>query len=502
MELIDRLKQLSKRILDELKGTDFKLEPYEVFIPDFTEMHFKNGKVEYFLETQKIWKRDIDFEFAVPKFYQDNRKKLSDFNEVLMLLENEFQFNTEEAENVIKNFVYYLIYKIKDEFDEEKLDKLVNGFIQKLKIGTPYIKTKIYLDGIWTSLEPIEINENLKIRRIKPSDFLTHSQHILEQEFQPFGDFPTSIVRYNIPIDSNIKSLTKLQRTILKKIRMVIYSFLLFKFGSIFSRKCITPNFKPSAQGVLAQVITGFGYTSCLSDFTKGIVTHLNPHIHIKTRHTYLFSGSDASKIDNFIVFFVQPHIIKNLLRKSIEPNYINIALQRYQNAFLNVENLESQISYAISCLEALYSTKGKDLTRKLCQRISILFKVLGFSPLIIFKIVRDAYKVRSYYSHGEVVKIRDITSHHENIRILARQILECARISLLIFIQIDHLLGRKDMLIALTRHLDLKRKSDSTVQRERKRYFIKVLDDSLIDSRIYLRLNNFILRNSKLSFF
>jgi len=76
IEISQKFKKLSRIILEEvkrrrIKGTNFQLEPYEVFVPDLRTMHYKNGKVEYFLEIIEKQKYDIDFEFKVPKFYNE-----------------------------------------------------------------------------------------------------------------------------------------------------------------------------------------------------------------------------------------------------------------------------------------------------------------------------------------------------------------------------------------------------------------------------------------------
>ena len=204
--LSQKFKELSRIILEEvkrrhIKGTNFQLEPYKVFIPDLRTMHYKNEKVEYFLETIEKQKYDIDFEVKVPKFYNEFCVKLSEFKELLVILKEFLGIKEDQAGNLIKNFIYYLIYKTNRILNENDLNQIVDKYIRNLEIKTPYIKTKIFLDGIWLDREQLQINENLKISRIKSSDFETHSPEILKQQFGPFGNFPYVVLKYKIPLN-------------------------------------------------------------------------------------------------------------------------------------------------------------------------------------------------------------------------------------------------------------------------------------------------------------
>ena len=496
-ELLQKFMDFSRIIIEELKRRDKKdinsfLEKYEVFVPDLRKLHLRDGKVDYILESMKIKKNYIDFEFDILPFFNDFCVKLPEYEKIQNLLKEIYQIREGQCEYIIKSFTFNLIYKYSQKLDEIEFNKFITKFIQKLNSKEVYVKTKIFLDGIWLAKGQILINENLKIRRIKPKDFESVSQDVLSQKIRSFGDFPYTVLKYNIALNKDFNNLADLQIFVLKEIRIMIYAFSLFKFGSVFSRECIIPIFKSTSPDVIFQAVSGFGYSSCKVDFTKGNIKHINPHLHIKTRHIYTISETDVKGLNEFIGVFKSVKLKETILTDSKNPNYISIALNRYQNAFLNVENIESQISYAISCLEALFSMKGSDLKRKLSQRISIIFKILGFNPVVIYKIVRDAYDVRSDYSHGEIVKFEDKTR-------LSKKIMQCARILLLIFIQIDTTLSNKETVIKLLKYKNLKEKKEKTVIRNRKQYFLDAVDYTLIDNHTYLKLNKFITRHCKL---
>jgi hypothetical protein len=295
------------------------------------------------------------------------------------------------------------------------------------------------------------------------------------------------VLKYKIPLNFEIKNLIQLQIELLKKIRLLIYAFLLLRFGSVFSNKCILPVLRPNNPDIIFQAVGGFGYSSCKADFIKGQITHLNPHLYIRSRYTYVISEKDLTKINEIIATLGKSEKRELLFPGPKKSNYITIALNRYQNAFLNAENIESQISYAISCLEALFSESPGDLQRKLGQRISIIFSIFGFNPLIVNGIIRRAYNVRSNYSHGVVTN-----TNREELDKLSRSILQCARISLQFFLQIDSSLKKKKNLIYLNKK-EFGGVKEKKIVKERKKFFLKIIDNTIIDDKSYEGLQKFI---------
>ena len=496
IESSQKFKELSRILIEEVKrkseeGINFQLEPYKVYVPDLRTMRYRNGKVEYFLETIEKQKYDIDFADKVPKFYEEFCVRLSEFSELKVNLEKFLGIKEDQAGNVIKNFIYNLIYKTNRGLNVDDLNHIVDKFILNLEVKTPYIKAKIFLDGIWLDREQLQINENLKIRRIKSADFETHSPEILKQQFDSFGNFPYIVLKYKIPLNFEIDNLLQFQAELLKRIRLLIYAFLLFRFGAVFSNRCILPLFRPNNPDIIVQFVGGFGYNSCHADFTKGQLIHINRHLFIRRRSTYVISEKDLSNINESFANINKSEIRELLFPGPKKSNYITIALNRYQNAFLNAESFESQISYAISCLEALFSASPGELKRKLYQRISKIFNIIGFNPLIIYDIISRAYNVRSNYSHGVVTTI-----NREKLEKLSKSILQCARISLLFFLQIDGALQKKKNFAYLNKK-EIEGVKEAKLKKERKKIFLKIIDLALIDDNSYKKLKRFIQKNT-----
>lgn len=101
--------------------------------------------------------------------------------------------------------------------------------------------------------------------------------------------------------------------------------------------------------------------------------------------------------------------------------------------------------------------------------------------------IIRRAYNVRSKYSHGVVTNVK-----HEELEKLSRSVLQCARISLLFFLQIDSSLKKKKDIVPLNKK-EYGGVNEKMETKARKHFFIKILDNTLIDGRNYEELQKFI---------
>ncbi len=79
----------------------------------------------------------------------------------------------------------------------------------------------------------------------------------------------------------------------------------------------------------------------------------------IESRYIYKIKENEISALKEIIERFQEPGIREIISNRRRELSHVNIAFQWYQNSFINIESLESQVSYAISCLEALYTRDG-----------------------------------------------------------------------------------------------------------------------------------------------
>ncbi len=495
-DLNDKLIKLILAVIEELKrrinkGENFYNKPFKVFVPDLNTLRFKEGKINYYLEIEEIERKDLDFSFEIPEFYKDFCQNLEVFKESAELLKKTYLYTKNEEISILKCLVYDMVYNFFEKVDNREVIIIIKDFLEGLRNISLYIPIRVFIDGIWVKDGRVEISNELTMRKIKSEDFESKSLEVLNNLFNFSGDYPYAILEWKYMLKEEKLNSGDLQQKILGDIGIIIKLLLLFRFGSVFSRKCILPTYILSSSIPLT-IVGGFGYSQCKANFEGGEMIHSNPRLQIKSRHNYILSKKDIPDLNEMISIFRNTYMKDILLRSSNNFTFINIALNRYQNAFLNIENYDSQITYAISCLEALFLEEGAELIRKLSQRISLYFKVLGFNPLSINDLVKKAYNIRSKYSHGDISNVKEKEK-------LARKILQCARISLLTYIQLDPILNDKKIIITLLKDKQLKKKKEKTIKKERKSYFLKILDKALLDDLFYIRIKKFILENSKL---
>ncbi len=477
-EIIKNIEALYKQILDKInkkiENLSDKTQKNKIYVPDLSRLNYNKGEITGFWIPKEIIKESKLITIGINSEYL---KEFSNYQDLITLIGKTSQKNETEIIISVERLFQKLINESYGEYNKDLLEKYSNYLIKELEGEPPFFHIKIFFFGIWLEEEEIKIDDNLKFRKVKPEDFQFNSINLLRVELGNLGDLPLTILKLKFQSKLKIEDYNSVEAQVelQEELNSLDYALLLFRLGSVFS---LRTEIKPK------------------SFLTPSGLNVMRPYIKINSSYFYHLKENDCSKLMQLIVRFRAPEVRDLISFRRRDYNYINIAYQRYQNAFINVENLESQISYAISCLEALFSMKGIDLTRKLCQRVSIIFKILGFSSLSIYRVIKEAYKIRSDYSHGNVKKIGDPVIYHSQIKNLARGVLQCARISLLIFIQVDHLLKNKKIIVDITKNKDLNRKAIGTIVKMRKELFISVMDNALIDDKSYLRLNKFIDEN------
>ena len=216
------------------------------------------------------------------------------------------------------------------------------------------------------------------------------------------------------------------------------------------------------------------------SDSKKRNEIHINYAQLIKDRKIYEITERDKQELKFFLDILQKP-ISDVFLPMSKEPvNHIFVALEMYNNAFLNIGPMEgriryyqSQIAFLISALEALYLEKEptESMTRKLGQRVASVFKLLGYDSLESYKNIKDAYAIRSNYYHSNVAEskneIKKWRKLMKNIKNISKEIFQFARISILIFLELD------------------------IVKKSQKEEFLKLIDENFLDERKAAVLKN-----------
>lgn len=290
-------------------------------------------------------------------------------------------------------------------------------------------KFTLFLDGIDCKEKEIEIYKNLKIRGIRdpvPSSNLEIKLEVIDSSSILF---PLTELSGQFKSDKDCGDLSNTE--IFAKIYIYPVILRLFRLGAVFLHSIVIEPFNSS-------------------DSKKERVIDMNYASLIKDRKVYEITEKDKQDLKKIMKILQKP-VSDVFLPMSKEPvNHIFVALEMYNNAFLNIGPMEgrvryyqSQIAFLISALEALYLTKVPigSITRRLGQRVATVFKILGDNSLRSYKKITEAYTIRSNYYHSNVVskkKVKEWNLLKDRIGNLSKDIFQFVRISILVFLELS----------------------------------------------------------------
>jgi len=189
--------------------------------------------------------------------------------------------------------------------------------------------------------------------------------------------------------------------------------------------------------------------------------------------HQYLIKNDDFNDIIAFVEFLKSRNFNRNYSSLDRNIDHVTIAFRRYIDALLKPDIIESLIASLVACLESLYVEGAQpEQGLKLRQRVSLILGVIDFAPpLKAYKAIKRAYEIRSGFVHGGVIK----SSKLKDAEQLKEHLLDYARVSILIFLQLKTLISKIDL--------------------------ISMIDDALLDRESYFKLEE-IVRNKCNSYF
>jgi hypothetical protein len=414
-------------IKERLKKDNLNNYTYSIFIPDLTEMKFENGRIDYNPKSQKVEKTSIDIYLWTLDFIYN----LKQYKKVEEILKNHYKIK----DHLISNFIHHFAHLHAVNYNKSKVffRKIIKQFIKELDGKGPLWNIKIYIASIWLDFEEREILKNVILRRIKSSDFEFLEQRELVDHFWPPDKAAYSLLEFDYKAKPGKKDNygTDTQIQVDKIIGLFNIIFLLFKFGSIFFPRIEKKN--------SLLLINSGNVTSYHSTF-------------FREKKIYALNNQDLQDLREFVKIILKPTIREAFTSKGGKLTHIIIAYQRYYNAFINIESRESQITYLISCLEAMLSEGGGELSRRLKKRAALILKVFKYQPIIVNNVIHEAYGIRSKYSHGTASKIS--LGYKKRLLELSNKIFDYARILLQIEIQLYPIINKKDFLELIDRAL------------------------------------------------
>jgi len=366
-------------------------------------------------------------------------KEYMEFQETAEIISENFKMEKNQADYLLERFVHKIIDQSLPKVSEKITLEIISMFIADLEQTPENWHPTIWISGINMGADLVNISKNIHIKKPEPADL----------EFEtPIYSEPT-FIRYDLSFrmpDAIIKAKyrEKHDGAVQKRIEALISTLRLYKVGSVISIQIeLNPDSVLAMGGVL--------------------------HSHkTSAPMKYELGKNDERKLQNFYNLF-EP-IVASLIDKKGKKDldHVTIAFDRYNNA-LEETRPESRLTYATMCLEALYLGGKTEMTRRLSQRVACALSLLDYEPLEVSRVIKKSYDIRSRFVHGEIIEDKE----RKNIGNLEKVLLEYARSSLLMFMQIH--------------------------DKIKKEKFLTKLDNSLLDENEKNNLKDFITKNCQI---
>lgn len=276
---------------------------------------------------------------------------------------------------------YFMILKDVG-LDQDTFNALYTRFEEYLYSDSLKYKIISPLAGFKSDVDVIELEKNLKIRRMSEEE--TNKLWKPRDAFVPpiIQPMDALALKYALESPFSHRKGSPLDRRILAQVfEGVVTAFRLFKSGTV-------DFFFTQEIPILWEPYGGIAY-------------------HFKKRADYLGLNYylEKKEIDDFVEFWKE-------FRDTIVDadfhghNYLRIALKRF-NLGSEEKDLENKLIDFFVAFEALYLVEALELSYRLALRTATLLAESSQEKKEIFKFMRDAYTLRSQIVHGSPPKIR-----------------------------------------------------------------------------------------------
>lgn len=348
-----------------------------------------------------------------------NVRQSPEYIHALSEIKRRYQKSDAEADQTLSTFVQIVVHTAVDPLENEHIVEMSGMLMDDLNGNPVDWSVQVTLDGIWLEDEEIRLADGTILRRPNASDLelevrkeeLWASNWLNRETGSAILEFTQRSVRA-VEVQAAIESTLDLLR--------------LFRLGSVLS----------------------VGYKARPDSFLRRDIKILSwGHW---TPYRYALSNSDKAALEEFLDrlrLVLPPH--PSLNPSPFEMRAVDVAFLRYKDALLQPAAIEGHITSAITCLEALFlkAKERMELSHRLGQRVAALLRLLGFAPMKVYKEVKQAYNVRSTFIHGSLLDGQQQKTAGE----LCKTVLDYARVSLLVFMQLtgkiekDALVGKLD---------------------------------------------------------
>lgn len=417
----------------------------EQFIKDITAqiIEYKNINKIKVIPIYKHKRIIMDFYYDIDNFSLYNTVQIQPFTKIEYWLNNKSNFIDElelksksfkkliKIDNKFRALVFEFVIHFYNSFLENNLkinnlNELIEGFYTYIKNHKFEETLEVKISGVFLEEDEYKINDNLSIKRPVKEDLE------LEIYFDPHKSCNTSefffsaIITYKKNYDINRKPTENTDKVKNLQSSLRLLSLCDAKIGKA----------KTSSN-----IYTGDHFWF-VYDYQEN---------HNKPRYNTVLKENDA--------FYWNKIFEKLGKEENINKTYLCIALDLYNNALdwfkdplfssNNYFYMEfgNKITSLVCALEALYSNNNMELTRQLSQRVSFIFRLFNYDSLNVKNGIKQAYDIRSTYSHGDEIKFssdgKSVLKYKsikpiEDKQVFLQQLLEYVRKSILLFLFIN----------------------------------------------------------------
>lgn len=373
-------------------------------------------------------------------------EKTKEYNTLFDFLKIKFDIKKNEP-NYINRFVHRVVSKYleSDAVSDSEIEEMVNIILLDLKNKPVKSGAIVQLVGIILQEDEIEISHEILLRKPKREDFEIDLPFSFFRHFPLFPE-PSAFLEISLK--------TKTSREIQEEVSKATTILRLFRIGSV-------------------KWTTYRMFTESFSQFLGGTTTSGD---NLPALNNYLLKNHEIDRLKVFwerISHILPPIFYRFDIGKS---DHVSIAYDRYSDALLQSGIIERRIANAIMGLEALYfkpSGEQQELIYRLGIRVAKVLGNFSFDPIQTRSAIKDAYTIRSIFSHGGHLEYKQKKKFNEkyngDINNLLNNILDFLRVSII---------------ISMTIRLE-------------KGEFIDTIDNALIDQNANQRLTN-ILNQAK----
>lgn len=409
----------------ELREKIFALAKTTVNLIETEKLYEKSGREfhEYAKFTAVDFHYDIegtDFQWSVNHFQKSFISRISMIlnrirkTEEYSLLK-EFLVNTLKKDEVcieeISFFIQRLIHKHFENqtISDSDIDLLIQGFLTDINENTGTLEASVELVGLIILEDDIDIAKGVKIRKPRQEDF----------EFELPVHPMNNRVYFNHPSAFlEISHDTKMQREVQEDIRKAVAILQLFRSGSV--------QYSSYRMRSTSRLISGNVTVSCGE----------NKH----PVYTYVIVKGESESVKHFWDS-ISSHLPVNLYKFGVlKTDHISIAFDRYKDALIQGGIEERKITNAMMGLEALYfkpSGEIQELDYRLRMRMAKVLGILSHDPVHVKNTVKDAYNIRSIFSHGGRLNAKQqkhyLEKYDGGVNSLTKIILDFLRVSIIL---------------------------------------------------------------------